>query len=138
MNESASRSIIFSLTGTIVVMAIVLCLSINKQVEAPKSGSAHPGLAASVATTSNPTVTTSPSLAVATTTGGNCSARIITTYAQPIMITFSDVQGKVPSGTFGHYQPASTTVAYDSGLYGCDAVRIYSFASQAITVSETR
>ena len=54
------------------------------------------------------------------------------------MLTFSDNQGKVPSGVYGHLQAASTTVAYDGGQYGCGAVRIYSFTSQAITVSESR
>ena len=98
--------------------------------------SAPSGLPATVATSSNPTVTTTASLVIATSTA--CSARIVTTVASPIMLTFSDNQGKVPTGTYGHLQPASTTVAYDSGQYGCGAVRIYSFVSSAITVTETR
>jgi len=54
------------------------------------------------------------------------------------MVGFSDAQGFVPNVAKGFYQAASTTVAYDSGLYGCDAVRIYSFATQQITVLEAR
>jgi hypothetical protein len=44
----------------------------------------------------------------------------------------------VPTALIGHLQAASTTVSYDSGIYGCNAVRIYSFASSIITVSESR
>lgn len=90
---------------------------------------------ATVATTSNPTVTTSASLVFATST---CAARTISTVASPIMITFTDAQGKVPTATFGVLQAASTTVAYDASQYGCGAVRIYSFVSSAITVQEAR
>lgn len=102
------------------------------------SASAPSGLPATIATTSNPTVNTTAALVFATSTNQSCAARIITTYASPIMLTFSQNQGKIPTGTFGHLQPASTTVAYDSGQYGCNAVYIYSFVSQAITVSESR
>lgn len=103
------------------------------------SASAIPGLAATVATSSNPIVGTTAALVFATTTGGNCSARIITTYQYPIMITFADKPAGAPTATYGHLQPASTTVAYDSGLYGCNAVRVYGYTgSVAITVTETR
>lgn len=92
-------------------------------------------LPATVATTSNPTVNTTASLVFATST---CGARIISTTASPIMITFSDNQGSVPTGTFGMLQAASTTVNYDNGQYGCAAVRVYSFVSGPITVMESR
>ena len=101
----------------------------------PTFASAPNGLVASIATTSNPTVGTTALLLFSTST---CDARIITTYASPIMLTFSQNQGKIPTATFGILQAASTTVAYDSGQYGCGAVTVYSFVSQAITVSESR
>lgn len=97
-------------------------------------GGAPIGLATKVSTTSPATVTTTASLVFASST---CNSRIVTTYASPIMIGFTDLRGFVPSGMGGHLQLASTTVEYDSGIYGCAAWRIYSFASQAITVSET-
>lgn len=99
------------------------------------NASAPSGLIATMASTSNPVVTTTPSLVIATST---CTARVISTTASPIMITFTDNQGKVPSATFGFLQPASTTVVYDGGQYGCGAVRIYSFVSGAITVADSR
>lgn len=95
------------------------------------------GLPATVATSSNPTVGTTASLLFAT--SSNCAARIITTYANPVMLTFSDIVGQVPSAIAGHLQTASTTVVYDAGLWGCNAVRVYGYAANtAITVTESR
>lgn len=71
----------------------------------------------------------------------DCASRVITTYANPIMFTFatsSDLSSTVkPTGTFGHYQAASTTIAYDSGIYGCGLWQAYGFgASTTISISE--
>lgn len=117
------------------IIAIV-CVAIILKTQPHNFGSATSGLSATIATTSNPTVGTSPASPVVATS--TCTSRIISTLASPIMIGFSDVQGFVPTALIGHPQAASTTVAYDSGLYGCGAVRIYSFAASTITVSETR
>lgn len=69
----------------------------------------------------------------------SCTARIITTYANPVMLTFSDVLGQSPSGTFGHLQPASTTVVYDAGEYGCGKVKAYGYtATTSITFTSAR
>jgi hypothetical protein len=89
----------------------------------------------SVATTSNPTVTTTAAVVFATST---CASRIITTSAAPVMMTFSDYAGQTPTGSFGHLQAASTTVAYDAGVYGCGLVKVFSQGTQVITVTETR
>lgn len=104
----------------------------------PAYGSAPSGLQATVATSSPAgiVVGTTAQTVFATST---CSARVITTVAKPIMITFSSFNEATPSGVFGHYQAASTTVAYDSGVYGCGALKVYGFdASTTITVTETR
>jgi hypothetical protein len=74
---------------------------------------------------------------VATTT--NCTNRVITTAGQPIMLTFSDMVGAVPTATFGHLQSASTTVIYDGGQFGCGKIKAYGYiASTTITVSNYR
>lgn len=119
--------------ATVIVAAILVALSYNSSLS---SASAPSGLPATVATSTSPTVTTTQKLVFATSSA--CAARIITSRTAPLMITFSDVQGKTPTGVIGHQQAASTTVAYDSGLYGCGAVRIYAYASSVITVTETR
>ena len=71
----------------------------------------------------------------------SCASRKITTYANPIMITFAtstDLDQTVePTGVFGHLQAASTTVDYDSGTNGCGLWQAFGFgASTTISVSE--
>lgn len=119
---------------TILALAIVLVFVTGRTNNV--SASAPSGLAASVATSSQATVGTTAISLFATST--SCAARVITTYASPVMLTFSDYAGQTPTGLFGHLQAASTTVAYDSGVYGCGLVKAYSFTSQTITVTETR
>lgn len=74
----------------------------------------------------------------------NCASRVITTYANPIMLNFSTSTSQATStnllsGAKGHLQAASSTIAYDSGLYGCDWLAAYGFtATTTITVSEFR
>lgn len=69
--------------------------------------------------------------------GTDCDARVISTLGgSAIMLGFGTVDGFTVSGSVGHWQAASTTQAYDSGLYGCGAVTAYAYASSTITVSE--
>lgn len=56
-----------------------------------------------------------------------CTSRVISTLGKPIMLSFGEVvkddnyyvASSTLSATLGHLQSASTTVAYDSGIYGC-------------------
>lgn len=131
MTYTKSKSLLY-----VIVVALVLAIAylMGTQVKQVYAG-APSGLPASVATTTNVTVTTTAGPIFATST---CAARVVTTSAQPIMMTFSDYSGQTPTGSFGHLQAASTTVVYDSGQYGCGLYKIYSFGTQLITVSETR
>jgi hypothetical protein len=118
----------------VLVVVVVLIVLLGRP---PVLGGAPSGLSSRVATTSAITVGTTAQTVFATST--NCASRIITTAAQPIMLTLNDYAGHTPTGSFGHLQAASTTVVYDSGLYGCGAVKIYGFtANTVITVTETR
>lgn len=117
------------------VILIVLAMAVGFSFREPRVLSGAVGVPSVVATTSIIAVSSSPILVFATST---CASRTVSTSGAGIMIGFSDVQGFVPSGSQGHWQGASTTVAYDSGQYGCGAVRIYSGTAQNITVSETR
>lgn len=119
------------ITGIIVTSALLFAFSYSNLVTA----SAPSGLPATVASSSAPRVTSTQSLVIAT---SSCSARIISTATSSVRITFSDIQGAVPTDDRGHWQGASTTVAYDSGLYGCDAVRVWSQSAQIIEVSDVR
>lgn len=121
----------FVQAGIIVGLIFLTLLVITQK----SYGSAPSGLPATIATTTVQTVGTTARLLIATST---CAARIITTRAQPIMLTFSDYNGALPTATFGHLQPASTTVVYDSGQWGCNAVEVYAFGTDTITVTESR
>lgn len=104
-------------------------------------GEAPSGLNSSVATSS--TVIVGPDIWVnlfATTTP--CTSRIVTTYSQPVTIAFSTSSAYVTATSTpdtGHIQSASTTVAYDSGIYGCGRWVAYGVeASTTVTISEFR
>lgn len=73
-------------------------------------------------------------------TDGSCKSRVITTNNNAIHLSFGDTTGfgstTISTGV-GHYQAASTTVAYDSGLYGCGLVAARGLtASGTVTISE--
>lgn len=72
-----------------------------------------------------------------------CTSRVVGTAGQAVMLTFGDpVNGDVSSTTLtsmvGHWQGASTTVSYDSGIYGCGRWSAFGVASTTITSTEFR
>ncbi len=78
-----------------------------------------------------------------TLTENNCSARIISTANQAVNISFSGTSSSTATTTvsnlLGHYQPASTTVAYDGGIYGCRWLGFYGFgASSTVNITSTQ
>lgn len=89
---------------------------------------------------------TSPRKTVFTDSLDTCKARIVTVHGDATGGVFflfgepSDAIGNLSSSTLagstGHYQAASTTMVYDSGLYGCDAWYAYSGASTTLILSE--
>lgn len=126
----------------IAVLAVCVCLAFvlfGFHVELNKTfGSADNGLAATVASSTAEVVSTTATNIAATST--NCASRVITTTSQAVMLTLSDYAGQTPTQTFGHYQAASTTVAYDGGLYGCGLIKAISGggASSNVTVTVTK
>lgn len=131
MNKIKTFLIIAGLFVTVGIMTAIFSETKLATAGAPS------GLQTTVATSTAYSVSTSASTLFATSTA--CSSRIITTTSQPIMLVFSDRAGQVPTGTFGHLQSASTTVAYDSGIYGCNAYKAYGYGgSSNLTLTETR
>lgn len=73
-----------------------------------------------------------------------CASRIISSAPTELMITLTDATSSSPNVPFrpsagvGHKQAASTTVAYDSGIYGCDAWHIFnnSASTSIFTVTQ--
>jgi hypothetical protein len=98
--------------------------------------SAPSGLQANVASTTLESAPTAVATIFAT---SSCSARVITTGTNDIRLIFSDYAGQAPSVTFGHLQLASTTVSYDSGIYGCGKVSAFGYGGgTTITATEVR
>lgn len=63
-----------------------------------------------------------------------CSTRVISTVGSPIRLSFdSDL---TPTINVGILQAASTTVTYQSDVYGCGIVRGFAEASTTITKTE--
>lgn len=97
------------------------------------SGSAPSGLPASNASTSRIVVTAGTVIEpVATST--TCSSRVVATASTSVMIHIGDA---VPTATLGYWEGASSTSAFDGGIYGCGALKVYPFSTGAITVTET-
>ena len=107
------------------------------------SASAPAGLQAQVATSSTVAVGPQNNMIIAGTTtretNYTCAARIVTTDVQPIRVSFASLSSTTLSTSVGALQPASTTVAYDGGLYGCGLMTARGlYSSTTITVTETR
>jgi len=91
-------------------------------------GSAPSGLSASYATSS--TLAVGPNyVQVLTTAQPNCAARVVSTAATAIRLSFGGESATSTatstsqiSSSIGTLQAASTTVVYDGGLYGCGFV----------------
>jgi len=129
-----------TLTNRLISLATILGLIILSAlfITQKSYGSSPSGLPSTIASsTSSFAVGTSQGLLFATST---CAARIVSTREAGVMLTFNEPVGQVPTAITGHFQAASTTVAYDSGQFGCGAVRAISAtgAATTITVSETR
>lgn len=125
------KAIILAL-GIFIIALVGILTSQDKVVV----GGAPAGLASTMATSS--TISVGPQAVTALYTSNTyCTSRVISTVAQPIMLSFNAMSSTTVSGVSGHYQAASTTVSYDSGEYGCGLMSAYGFnASTTITKSE--
>lgn len=126
-----------NITIAVIVLLATIFLAISFVSNTMRAGASAPsGLPATIATTSKPVVTSTAGILFAT--SSNCAARVVSTASSSVMLLFSDYAGQVPDASFGHFQATSSNVVYDAGLYGCNAVKVWSFATQQITVSESR
>ena|SRR3990167_10549597 len=127
--------------GVVVVLLGVIAIRTGA-INVPFLGSAPNGNASVIAVTSF--VDVGPTGNIVLRDPSVCSSRVVTTVAKAIMLNFSTSTSVATStgrlsATKGHLQSASTTVAYDSGIYGCDYLAAYGFDSTTtITVSEFR
>lgn len=121
------------ITGFAVAVLIAAVVQLLAPVQSKFGNVVTQGIVPHIATSSTVIVGTS-SITTLFAANSGCTDRIITTVAQPIMLSFSS--SVTPSGVAGHLQAASTTVAYDNANYGCGAITAYGFsASTTITIS---
>ncbi len=105
-------------------------------------GSAFTGQASYLQTATTTTVGNQavPATTIASAqTDGSCKARVITTNGIGVYLSFGDTTGfgsTTLANAVGHWQPASTTVSYDSGIYGCGRLTGWATASTSLTVSQ--
>ena len=127
------------LTGVIALAVTLLMFFMFFTVQQSALSGAPSGIPTTVATTSQHLATPGSLNVISLLIGtSSCNSRIISTRASEVMLGFSDVQGFVPTASIGHQQAASTTVAYDSGSYGCGAIRVFSYATSTVTITESR
>lgn len=131
---------ILSLFSGVSALALV-AMAIFWAVSEPAKSSAPPGLQVNVATSSTFLVGNIAKILTATTT---CSARIITTTGNAVMLSWyaNALQG-TSTPIIGTIQAASTTVAYDAETYGCGqmsviGVTLSNGTEDQITFIETR
>lgn len=133
--------------GLIMLMCIAL-FAVLSQTPKEVRGEAFTGTAANVRIATTTTVGPQGASVVKTQIfAGNteCKSRIITTDGtSAIRISFKDIPtaGNIGSttvgATVGHLQLASTTVEYDSGIYGCGTWNAWAWASTTLTLTETQ
>lgn len=136
---------------TISALALAMCATFFALSYLQETGSAKAaivGLPAAVSTTSTMVIgpSTSYNAALGSFMGTSssqektnlCASRVISTNNTPIMVALSSSASTTLSGSVGNWQGASTTVGYDSGLYGCGYWTFYAYATTTITVTQTR
>src|SRR3990167_1586223 len=97
--------------------------------------SAPSGLPATIATTS--TVEIGPQLNKVLFATSTCAARIVSTATSTASFQFTGALGTTSlTSSVGHQQAASTTVVYDSGVYGCGVMTGFAYSSSTVTISE--
>lgn len=141
--KSATIYSLYALAASIIFLAVVVSLKPFASVlgAAPLGQSAY----LQTATTSAVGPQDSNDTIFAASSDNSCKARVVsTTGLSAIMLNFGEpgadragnISSTTVSGSVGHWQAASTTVVYDSGLYGCGQWSAFSYASQTITISE--
>lgn len=139
MENTQNNKVIIGLSLLAALMGLLLGILALYRLPKESLGAAPSGLMASVGTSSTIGVGSSTVVTIFETRNG-CAARIITTRSQPINISVGSTS---PTNNIGMYQAASTTVAYDGGLYGCDMWRIQAEqvksneSTTTLTITET-
>ena len=144
MKQSLRKSL--TIIGTSLIIAFLVVI-VSKQQDT--KAQAPSGSFATLATSSSRQVGTSTTPTILAKGNTTCSSRVISTRDQPIMLSFgfaynqAGVYGTTTlSQNQGIFQAASSTVGYDSGLYGCGTTSAISvgidvkIATSTVTINE--
>jgi hypothetical protein len=127
-----------------IVIALVLAIVYLFGASATRVGaSAFPGLITTMGVATTTTVGPQQNKQLFASNSACLSRVVSTSGGSAIMLIFADptngdVSSTTLSGSVGHWQAASTTVAYDAGLYGCGRTFAYGYASTTVMTSELR
>ena len=116
----------------ILAVIVLVVFGVFNQTQQVK-GAAFPGSYAYISTSSTRTVGPASNGTLIFTANDSCHSRVISVYKE-VTLSFASTTF-MPTATIGHIQSASTTVAYDSGIYGCGEVWAYSFSSTTVSLS---
>lgn len=139
MNTFSHKNTLVGLVAVFMPLFLAFFLLSNTHTA---SAEAPGGLNAQVSTSSSITVGPQSNVYLFGTTtretSFQCAGRVISTTGQGIMLSFASMSSTSLTQANGFYQPASTTVAYNGGLYGCGYMTARGIgASSTITIMET-
>jgi len=121
------------LTAIIATLSVLVALLAVKQIPERVLGGATPGSYSTVSSSSAVQVGSTSVVTIFNATF-NCTSRVIGTADGTIMLSFGST---TPTRAIGHPQLATTTVAYDSEIYGCGQVQAYGYEANPATPSTT-
>ena len=121
------------LTSLVATLSVLVALLAIKQIPELSFGGATPGLYSTVSSSPETRIGSTSAETIFNTTF-DCTARVISTTGRAIMLSFGST---TPTAIVGNVQAASTTVAYDSEIYGCGQVRAYAYEVSATVPSST-
>lgn len=127
----------------LITLTIVLTMALGLMYANTKNqsfGSAQYPSASILATSSQVTIGTATDKRMLFTQNTVCVSRVISTSGQPALLSFETATSTTyPGPTAGYYIAASTTVAFDSSIWGCTPVSAYGYnASTTISIAEFR
>lgn len=122
--------------GLFVLIVMLITAAVFTSNPGISFGSAPNGVIAQVSTTTTKSIGKHAATTVYA-SSTQCTSRIISTNQSAINLSFDTAF--TPTNSTGTFQPASTTVAYDSGIYGCGiTTAIAETATSTITIVEFR
>ena len=121
----------------ILSVAVVALIALFYSTSQPAVGSGYIGWPVHLQTATTTTVGPDTNVTLFA-DAADCKSRVVSTRGSAIVVSFGDTAGygsTTMALSDGHLQAASTTVAYESGTYGCGRMTALGYSSTTITTS---